>query len=449
MELTLPYKYKSRPYQKEFYNQVYDYSQKPPVMKRKRGVLVMHRRSGKDKSIFNEIVIPETQRRVWLYFYVFPEYAQARKAFRENIDNDGFKLLNHIPKELIKGEPNNSEMKVEFKNGSILRVVGTDKNVDSLVGTNPVWVIFSEWSICNPIVWDMFRPMLLANGWRAYFVYTPRWENHWYDLYNTALKFPDIYALTLKTAKETQDNNGNRILTDEQLQSELDEGMDINLWEQEYMCSFKANLKWAVYSKQLLDLNQSDRVCAVPYEEGRQVHTFWDLWVNDATAIWFVQFVGKEIHLINHYEATGKSLGELVDIIRNQPYSYWEHWLPHDADYRVQWAIIETKKQILERLGLPNIKITPNIRIDDGIQATKQAFPNMWFDKEKCYGWLNAIKSYVYDYNDKLKIYSKEPRHDRASHTADALRYLWVVYNTATTPKQQHRVITPDYSRFL
>ena len=76
----------------------------------------MHRRSGKDKSIFNEIVIPETQRRVGLYFYVFPEYAQARKAFRENIDNDGFKLLNHIPKELIKGEPNNSEMKVEFKN---------------------------------------------------------------------------------------------------------------------------------------------------------------------------------------------------------------------------------------------------------------------------------------------------------------------------------------------
>lgn len=448
MKLQLPYKYKSRPYQHEFYDQIWDYSTNPPTMIRKRGVGILPRRHGKDKSMFNEVVIPAMMQRVWLYYYIFPEYSQGRKAFWENIDNDWFKLLNHVPKELIKSI-NNQEMKLELINGSILRVVGTDKNIDALMGSNPVWCVYSEFPISNPIAWDLIRPMLMANGWWAFFIYTPRGKNHWWDLYQTAKKFPETYALIHKTAKETFDENGERIFTDEMLQSELDEGMDINLWEQEYFCSFDASLKGAVYSTQLLELAGSQRVGAVPREEGLPVYTFWDLWVWDATAIWFAQFQGEKIRLIDHYEATGKSVGELVDVISNRGYYYAEHWMPHDADYRVQGEIIETKKAMFERLWLKNVKITPNIRIDDGIQATKMCFKHMWFDEDKCANWLNAIKSYVYDYNSKNKTWSNEPKHDRASHTADALRYLWVVYNTMTKPKTQHRVVAPDYRRFL
>lgn len=452
IEVKLPYNYKSRPYQKEFYDQVRDYSTIKtiwkPTMIRKRGVLIHPRRHWKDKSAFNEIVIPAALQEVWLYLYIFPEYWQWRKAFWENIDNDWFKLLNHIPKSLIKSI-NNSEMKIELINGSIIRVVGTDKNVDTIIGSNPRWVIFSEFAIANPIVRDLIRPMLLANNWRAFFVYTPRWKNHWRVLYQTAIKFPDVYALSIKTAKETLNRDGNRIFSDEMLQQELNEWMDQNLWEQEYFCSFEANLKWAVYSAQLLDLANSDRVCALPYELGRPVYTFWDLWVSDATAIWFVQIVGKEIRIIDHYEAVGMWIRDLVDTIYNKGYIYVEHWLPHDADYRVQGEVIETKKAMFERLGLKNVRITPNIRVDDWIQATKMCFSNMRFDKEKCANWLNAIKSYVYDYNEKLKTWSKEPRHDWASHTADALRYLWVAYNSMTKPKNHQKAVTPNYRQFL
>lgn len=452
MKINLPYNFKCRPYQQEVYDLVRDDSTITtlgfPTMKRKRWCIVWHRRAWKDKFMFNMILIPWALQRVWLYYYVFPEYAQWRKALWENIDNDWFKLLNHIPKELIKSI-NNSEMKIELVNWSIVRVVGTDKNIDWLVGSNPMWVIFSEFPLSNPIVWDLIRPMLKLNGWRAYFWYTPRGKNHWRDLYQTSLKFPDNRALSIKTAKETYDNNGERIVTDIMLQEELDEWMDENLWQQEYFVSFEAQLKGAVYSVQLNKTIEDNRICSVPYQEWLPVHTFWDLWVWDATAIWFAQFYGKEIRLIDHYEATGKSIWDLVAVMRNKSYSYWEHWLPHDADYRVQWEIIETKKAMFERLWLKNIKITPNIRIDDWIQATKWCFNNMWFDKDKCEYGINALKSYVYDYNDKKKTWSNEPKHDWASHTSDALRYLGIVYNNMIKAKAPQKAVVVDYSRYL
>lgn len=448
MKIELPYKYVDRPYQEEAKDMIWDNSVSPPEMKVTRWVIIWHRRAWKDKFMFNRVLIPWALKRVWLYYYVFPEYAQGRKALWENIDNDWFKLLNHIPKELIKSV-NNSEMKIELINGSIIRVVGTDKNIDWLVGSNPMWVIFSEYPLSNPIVWDLIRPMLKLNGGWAFFWYTPRGKNHWRDLYQTALKYPDNWMLSHKTAKQTFDRDWNRIVTDKMLQEELDEWMDKNLWEQEYFVSFEANLKGAVYSAQLLDTVTDNRICSVPYQEWIPVHTFRDLWVWDATSIWFAQFYGKEIRLIDHYEATGKSIGELVDLIRSKKYHYWEHWLPHDADYRVMWEIVETKKAIFTRLWLWNIKITPKIWIDDWIQATKLCFKNMWFDAEKCNNGINALKSYVYDYNDKNKTWSKEPKHDWASHTADALRYLWVAYNSLTKAKSNNKMVTPDYSRYL
>ena len=72
---------------------------------------------------------------VGIYYYFFPTYKQGRKALRDAIDNDGYKLLNHIPKELITAV-NNTEMKIEFINGSILQVIGTD-DIDRIMGTNP------------------------------------------------------------------------------------------------------------------------------------------------------------------------------------------------------------------------------------------------------------------------------------------------------------------------
>lgn len=73
------------------------------------------------------------------------------------------RMLDHIPKELLKSPPNDQQMKLELINGSIIQVVGTDKKIDNLVGTNPVGCIFSEYPISDPRGWDLLRPILKVN----------------------------------------------------------------------------------------------------------------------------------------------------------------------------------------------------------------------------------------------------------------------------------------------
>lgn len=448
MNIKLPYKFKPRPYQKEFYDEVFDYSTGKPIMIKKRWVIVRPRRHWKDKSIFNMLVIPEMMNRVWLYYYVFPEYWQARKAFWENIDNDWFSLLWHIPKDLIKNI-NNSEMKIELINWSILRVVGTDKNIDWVVWSNPIWIIFSEWALCNPLIWDYMRPMLMANDWWAFFVYTPRWHNHWYEVFQTANKFKDIRALSYKTAKETFDNDGNRIFTDKQLQEELDQWMDENLYNQEYMCSFEWALKWAIYWDQMKLAEEENRISSLPLEQWLNIYTFWDLWMSDTTVIWFVQFYGKEIRIVDHHEMSWKWFDYFVDILNQKGYVYTWHYLPHDWQIRELSANWLTRVQVLEKLWLRNVKVVPNVWIDTGISLTRKHFKNMWFDKVKCERGIDAIKSYTYEYDEKNKIRWRNPKHDRSSHSADALRYLGVMYEEITRLRKPQKSIVVDYSRFL
>jgi len=447
MEITLPYNFTPRPYQKDFFDRVFSIEDWKPKLMKKRWVIVRPRRHWKDKSIFNMLVIPEMLNRIWLYYYVFPEYSQARKSFWENIDNDWFPLLWHVPENLIKNR-NNSEMKLELVNGSILRVVWTDKNIDWVVWSNPVWIVFSEWALCNPTVWDYMKPMLMANWWRAYFVYTPRWHNHWYDLLETAKKFWETWVYDLKTAEETIDNDWNRIFSDTDLKRELEEWMDEDLRLQEYFCSFEASLKWAIYSNQIKDAEADNRFCAVKYEPALPVYTFRDLWISDTMSIWFAQFFWKEIRIIDHYEMSWQWLEHYVEKLNSKWYNYWWHFLPHDWNVRELWTWT-TRLETLEKLWLKNIKITPNIWVDLWISKTRALFNQMYFDTEKCKRWIEAIKSYIFEYDDKNKIRSRTPKHNRASHSADALRYLAVNYDELTKISRPQKIITTDYKRFL
>lgn len=176
--IVLPYNFVPRWYQKPIF-EAFDRGMK-------RFVIVHHRRAGKDKAIFN-CLIREVFKRVGTYYYVFPTYAQGKKVIWEGADNTGFKFLDHIPADLIKSK-NNNEMKIEFVNGSILRIVGSD-DVDSLVGTNPIGIVFSEFGLQKRKAWDLLRPILLLNGGWAAFVSTPRGKNHLYEQLMEAQRF--------------------------------------------------------------------------------------------------------------------------------------------------------------------------------------------------------------------------------------------------------------------
>lgn len=225
--ITLPYKFEPREYQKRFLEKWDSGIQ--------RLYLVGHRRLGKDKMVFANLS-KKMMQRVGTYFYFLPTYNQARKVIWNGADGGGFRFLDHFPKEIVK-KKNEADMIIELTNGSILQLVGAD-NIDRIVGTNPVGVVFSEYSIMKPEVWDFISPILTENGGWAVFVLTPRGQNHAYKLMKMAEKNPkwhvEILPVTVTNAVKEED------LLEQRL------GMSEALYAQEYLCSFAEDAS-AVY----------------------------------------------------------------------------------------------------------------------------------------------------------------------------------------------------------
>lgn len=193
----------------------------------KRLFIVWHRRSGKDKTVIANL-IKRMMERKGTYYYTLPTYSQARKIVWLGADKEGFKFLDHFPKELVKNV-NQQEMTIELVNGSIMQLIGAD-NIDRIVGTNPVGVVFSEYALMKPEVWNFIYPILKENGGWAVFVMTPRGTNHAYDLMNKIKDDPNWFVQVL-TVDDTQ------ALTREQIEEARSE-LPHDVFMQEYYVKF-------------------------------------------------------------------------------------------------------------------------------------------------------------------------------------------------------------------
>lgn len=383
-----------------------------------RAVIIWPRRGGKDKLCWNKL-IERSQQRVGQYYYIFPTYSQGKKAIWEGRDKQGVAFLDHIPADLIT-QKNNSELKILFKNGSLIRIVGSD-NIDALMGTSPVGCVFSEFSLQNPKAWEYIRPILAENhGW-AIFNGTPRGRNHFYDLYLQAQN-SERWLLSYLTVSDTKH------LTEAELELERSE-MSEDIFEQEYYCSWTRGQEGSWYGKYLADIDKEGRITNVPYDPYAKVDTFWDLGVGDSTAIIFAQRIaGQEVHIIDHYEMHGEGLDHYARIIEERDYNYGNHYAPHDIRVRELASGARTRLEIARDLGL-NFNIVPDYSIYEGIEQTRSIMHKLWFDEKKCKYLLKCLLNYVKRYNEAYNVYSDQPLHNWASHTADAFRMMGLTYS--------------------
>lgn len=378
----------------------------------KRAVAVWHRRAGKDSIALNWTA-PAAHERIGTYWHMLPTQAQGRKTIWDGIDRYGRRMIDQAFPAPLRTNIRKDEMKIELKCGSIWQVVGSD-NYNNLIGSNPVGVIFSEYSVADPAAWDYIRPILAENGGWAMFIYTARGRNHGAQLYEMARDNPGWFAEIL-----TVDDTG--VIGPEVIQEERDSGMSDDMIAQEYYCSFSAALVGAYYGKQMLAAETDGRICELPYEPNLRVETWWDLGVGDSTAIWFVQRHGREIRVIDYYEMNGEGLPHYAKILQNKDYVYSRHIAPHDIEVR-ELGTGKSRRETASGLGI-KFQVAPNLPIDDGIDATRAMLPRCWFDKKKTTRLVEAMKQYQKDWSDKLKMFQDHPLHNWASHGADAGRY--------------------------
>ncbi len=194
-----------------------------------------------------------------------------------------------------------------------------------------------------------------------------------------------------------------------------------HIWEGDFL----VHVDGAYYATEMRDCRQTNRITTVPYDPAVPVTTAWDLGVGDSTAIWFAQFVGAEVRLIDYYECSGVGLDHYVQVLNSKGYLYCDHILPHDVRVR-ELGTGKSRLETLGNLGVRPITIAPQLMVDDGIQAARSMLATCWFDKDKCSRGVDCLSQYRRDYDEKNQSFRGRPLHDWTSHAADAFRYLAV-----------------------
>ena len=413
----IPYDWKPRPYQKK----AWDYLNGGG----KRVCLIWPRRAGKDDLALNWTA-RAAHRRVGEYWHMLPEASQARKAIWDAVSpHTGKRRIDQAFPLELRSNTRNNDMAIQFKIGSLWRVVGSD-NYTSLLGSTPAGIVYSEWALADPQARAFLRPILVENkGWEI-FVTTPRGSNHARKTYEGFLADSEAFA-ELLTAADT------KVFTQEQLNKELSdyqreygEEEGYALFEQEFNCSFESALVGSYYGPYLTRAQKAGRIGAVPVDRGALVHTSWDLGVSDSTAIWFVQCVGKERRLIDYYENSGIGLEEYVAVLqekqRDHRWVYGHHFFPHDIEVReLSSPNALSRAKTLEGLGIKP-KVVPLHNVNDGINAVRRMLDMAWIDEKRCERGLNALRNYRREWSETLKMFRDSAYHDWSSHGADALR---------------------------
>lgn len=386
--------------------------------------LTWHRRAGKDEIGLHWTACAAF-RRPGTYWHLLPEANQARKAIWEAVNPHTSKrrINEAFPLEL-RETTREQEMLIRFKNGSTWQLVGSD-NYDSLVGSPPIGVLFSEWALAKPEAWSYIRPILAENkGW-AIFAWTPRGRNHAVLAFESREQDPEWFTQRLPATETT-------VFTAADLEREraayiaeagsLEEGDAV--YRQEYLVDFNAAAPGAYFTEGLNKAQDEGRIGAFPYDPALPVHTAWDIGVDDYTAIWFVQENGRNVRFIDYYETSGDG----APIIVEQAFSkVWgeaskargRHYLPHDVMVREWGAGAKSRLETLRSLGIRDIRIGQQRDPAERINAFRQLLPIVSFDQRACAVGIERLRAYRKRWNRSLNIYTG-PLHDDASHASDA-----------------------------
>jgi phage terminase large subunit len=427
--ISLPHLFDPRHYQdadlfQQLFPHHYPWMQALGIERKKRILLLWHRRAGKDLASLSALAL-EAYERPGNYLYLLPEQTQAKKIIWRGIDGTGIPFLDRIPDAIIRNKFS-SEMLIEINtkcgNLSTIQIGGAD-TYDSWMGTNPQGIIFSEYSLQDPMAWMHFRPILVENGGWAVFIYTARGKNHGYDLYEIAGENPGTWHRSKKTIDDTHRHDGSPVISHEDYLQEIKEGMPEALALQEFYCDFEAALEGSYYGDLMAIAKAEGRVGMFPHNPAKQVFTAWDLG-NDANVVIFAQASeGGDPRIIDYIEKPDTPFSEICREVLAKPYTYSLHFGPHDIVNRDHET--NTRLNTARDLGLDFV-VTPRGSRDDGIEAVRQLLPRTVFHAPGTERLIDVLRSYYRIFDRKLKIFRDIPVHDWASHGSDAFRILAV-----------------------
>jgi hypothetical protein len=211
--------------------------------------------------------------------------------------------------------------------------------------------------------------------------------------------------------------------------------------------AWESVINGAYYAQGMALVRAERRIGFIPYDRTLEVHTAWDLGFNDATAVWFFQVVGQEVHLIEYIEGSGESLSSWLAIVKGKKYSYGKHLAPHDI-MNAEYTSGLTRHVTARKMGISFIACTKT-EIIPGIDACRALLPRCFFDQVKCARGIVCLENYKKKWNDRTNTWGSAPLHDEYSHGSDAFRTLATGLNFIVNTSDLRNVNLSDNSGFF
>lgn len=310
----------------------------------------------------------------------------------------------------------------------------TADSIKSLEGFKRAW--WEEAQTATALSLNLLRPTLRADGSELWFSWNPRRKIDPIDVMLRGAELPTDAIVIRSNWKD------NPWITKELEQERLDclrmqpDQYD-HIWEGGYITVIEG----AYYAKALTEARAENRIGRVAADPLMAIRLMCDIGGTgakaDAFTIWACQFIGKEIRILNYYEAVGQPLATHLAWMRSQGYSpdKTQIWLPHDGD--TQDKVYDVSYASALRDAGYTVTVVPNQGKGAAaarIEAGRRLFPCMWFNEATTDGGLSALGWY-HEKKDETRNIGLGPDHDWASHGADAFGLMCVVYEEPKTKK--------------
>jgi phage terminase large subunit len=306
----------------------------------------------------------------------------------------------------------------------------TAESIKSLEGYKRAWCEEAQSLSARSLA--LLRPTIRSDGSELWFSWNPRRKVDPVDLMLRGEKLPT--GATVVRANWS-DNPWFPTVLDQERRDCLNNDPDQydHIWEGGYATI----LSGAYYAKHISEAKAQGRIGRVAKDPLIQVRAFWDLggrgMKSDATAIWIAQFIGREIRVLDYYEAVGQPLAAHVQWLRSRGWDKAYCVLPHDGA-PVNPIADASWETALQSAGFPT-EVIPNqgpgaatIRIEAG----RRRFPMIWFNEETTKPGIEALGWY-HEKKDEERNVGLGPEHDWSSHGADAFGLMCVAYEEPRT----------------
>jgi phage terminase large subunit len=310
----------------------------------------------------------------------------------------------------------------------------TAESIKSLEGFKRAWVEEAQTLSANSL--QLLRPTIRTPGSELWFTWNPRRKTDPVDAMFRAGNPPTGSVIVEANWYD------NRWFPAELEQERLDCLRDEpdqydHIWEGGYV-SIAAG---AYFAKQLAEAKK--RIAFVAADPLMEYRAFWDIGTRDATAIWIAQFVGREIRVLDYYEAVGQPLAAHLGWLRERGYGSALCVLPHDGE-RSDHLTADKFADHIQAAGFrtQTVKNQGKGAAMKRVEAARRLFPSIWFNAETTEAGRDALGWY-HEKRDEARNIGLGPEHDWASHGADAFGLMCVAYEE---PHEKRKAKRPDYA---